>query len=363
MRKNFLRNIILSICSTIPVTVVAGDIDLINVLIEPSVEAPNMLDGWGFSVEGALLRGYNNNLVYMLDLPITILPPLRTGIFYAQQEADLPVIDPTYNFSLRVGVDYTFVDSANVIQLFYEHLFNHAAKDNYTNLNNSLTAEGTLREKLDGITLLSQQHIVIGPYWETTFSGGLRFAHLQQQLHSTEEAFLANLLRITSISFSTFSSQSNSQYNGVGPLLGLGSIFHFGDGFAAGAEVQASLLIGRSTLSEANTLYIEGVEEVATIDANTMFQTHSIASIVPEAYYRIYGNYFYHFNNGAELVVEAGWRANQFFHVRTFEQLEPTTLFISANIDSIGVLGGPSNTTISDDIGFGGPYLMIHYQM
>jgi len=352
MKNIFLRSLILGAGYLSPLIAIAGDIDIVTPLVPISVQLPNMLEGWGFSVEGTALRAYDNNLTYFSQAITTagviVDPSLNTNTSYQQYEP----LDGIYSFGLHVGVDYTFHDYANVLKLYYEHLFARTASDNFVDseifpetptLETLSIASGSIKQKLDAITLISEQHLLIGPFWEATFSGGARFTHVSQMLHTTSS------LTSDNVSLDVFTTDTTSdysmQFNGVGPVAGLGTLFHLFPSLTLGVEGQLAALIGRNKINTSFNI-INLTNNVATFNGDFINQVNEIYSVVPEAYLRIYGNYLYTFSNASELEIEAGWRVNQFFNLRTFDS-DYTS----------------QNTTTSDDIGFSGPYLLVHYKI
>lgn len=367
MRTILLRSIIIGAAAIAPILGFAGGVEVEPCCNPPRVDIPDMPAGWGFVVEGAALRGYNNDLDYFALTGTDVIRPIPT-VIETYDNSFIKQINPVYAFGLRVGVDYTLADSANVIKLSYEHLFNRLASNDGNVVFETLKIpvllefEGEARQKLDGATLLSEQHILIGSYWEATISGGVRFAHLGQELEPAgllELGFSELLLGAEALN-----ANYTMQFNGVGPLVGVGGLFHLNEMFGIGANVQGALLMGRNSIDAHFTEFLiekTGITPptltvppltIATGVASA--EIENIYSIVPEFFYRIYANYNYHFDNGSQLELEGGWRANQFFNVRTFQTgALSTTPGAALNV----------GTTLSDDIGFSGPYFLVHYKL
>jgi hypothetical protein len=352
MKNVLLRSLLIGATCIAPIAAMAGGVEVETCCKPPRVDIPDMIPGWGISLEGSALRGYNNNLNYeQLVLSTSETVGFNTFTFTDLLFED---VDPTYAFGLRVGVSYTLANAGNVLKLFYEHLFDRSSTDSVSALIpigttevSAVEAEGSVRQKLDGVSLLSEQHILIGPYWETTLSGGARFAHVSQQLNAEELVYTTTVASHSFVSAVAESASYSMQFNGVGPLAGLGTMFHVCENFLIGAEAQGALLMGRNKVGfNADGLTIQAPDPFLALSGDV----DSIYSIVPEMYYRIYGNYFYRFHDGSELQVELGWRANQFFNLRTFTQL--------GDFNGVAV-----DITNSDDIGFSGPYLMFQYNI
>jgi hypothetical protein len=356
MKKTLLRSLLIGAASIAPIAAIAGGVEVETCCKPPRVDIPDMREGWSFSIEGSALRGYNNNLTYS-EFTSFFSETIGSTVFETE-EAFVNDIAPNYAFGLRVSANYTLANSANVLKLFYEHLFRRSASDETAAIipvssseNVAVASEGSAREKLDGVTLLSEQHILIGPYWETTFSGGVRFAHVGQDLTASSAAALLSNLAPSDVIAERINS--SMQFNGVGPMVGFGSMFHVWENIAIGGEAQAALLMGRNKIGFTEFLANSSTPIFAADPAAIVVNEDidSIYSIVPEMYYRLYANYFYRFNNGSTMQVEAGWRANQFFNLRTFAR------------GVVSAEGIAVNVTNSDDIGFSGPYLMLQYNL
>jgi len=357
------RQLLTTLTIATPLFAHAGGIEIIEATAPCCEVIPNMISGWGFSIEGAALRPYDNDLIYGLN----------SSNEYSSDGPDSNIFDidnyykyfkPKYAFNLRVGLSYTFYDSGTVLQLFYEHYFNRKVTDSsafeVTNDQRDTPPrtfdyfnEGSLRNKFDGVTLAAEQHFILGPFWESTLTGGLRFAHLSQQIELAN-----NFVQVQDANFFNATAFNSMQFNGAGPLAGIGTIFHLNEDFAIGAEGLGALLMGRNKIGS-NVTYNSGtVGSLPDTTVNANNHIDSIYSIVPEVYYRIYGNYSYLFANNTELTIELGWRGNLFFNVRT-ALLEGD---VSSNKPPL-FNSTEQIPTFSTDLGFMGPYLTVYYQI
>lgn len=332
MKKTLLSSLLLGACCAAPIAAIAGGIDVV-VPGPPRVDIPDMREGWGFTVAGAALRGYNNDLGFFTFDSEVFAP---ADLTFADKVFE---VKPDYAFNLTVGVDYTLADSANILKLTYEHLFHNTSSNSETlatAAGGTVYAKGSVQQELDDVNLVSEQHILIGPYIEATLTGGLRYARVSQDFDTVLDATAA----VVPVVDAAINTAANLQFNGVGPLGGMGVMFHMTENFALGGETQVALLLGESKLSNTDSFLGDDIA------VNGTLKTNDVYSIVPELYARIYGNYFYRFDDGMELQLELGWRVNQFFNIRT-----------SVDDDIV------NPTTTSNDIGFSGPYLMGHLKI
>jgi len=349
MKKFLIRSLLLSTCSITSMTAIAGDIDIVEILEPPRVDIPDTEEVWGIGIEGMYLRPYNNNLGY--SALTNSLLNTSTGTTYIN--GVVRTIDPSYNWGLRATLYHVLGDSGNLAKLSYEQFFGQESHDQYIDLQIPQELSGEVRLKFRAISLTTEQHMLIGPYWEAAFVGGLRYAHLEQDLEINDVINVSGMFE----NFYTFSPYT-LKFDGVGPLLGIGSLFHLGNGFSVGAEGLATLFVGNNRIDVHETensfnICPSSLLCIAPSDTITFtdYDLDNTFSLVPELYYRIYANYFYHFDDGTEIELEAGWRANQFFNMRTrINGVGQPDAFHAASV--VGVK--------SDDIGFSGPYAMVH---
>lgn len=363
MKKSLLCNMLFSSFYLASFATFAGDIDVVSAP-EILIGIPDMSPGWEFNIVGSALRPYNNNLNYSVEILNDFFSITSSPSF-----SNFHDITPNYGLDLMVGAGYTLPNSANIIKVLYEHYFDRKSTANYhtpeelSTPANFYHVSANLREKFDGVSVFSEQHLLIGPVWEAYASGGFRFAHLEQ-LFSV--ANLTNQQLSPSLFFSDVESLDFSmQFNGVGPMLGFGSLFHISNSFALGANLQSALLLGKNKLNQPE--YNSFLEIASRIAINSITKTTGVIpdiySLVPEITYRLYANYFYTFNNESELEIEAGWRANHFFNLRTFDNFQSAITNSPYNATSSLDNNVALNMTTSDNISFSGPYLSVKYKL
>jgi hypothetical protein len=356
MKKFLLCNVLL--ISLVPLNSNAGGIEDIPPAL-PVIDTPAMRPGFGYWIEANYLRGYTNQNDAYGNSTVEYSSSTVDVVDYIDYYRS---IDQNYSFGLQVGGFYVIPDTANVLKLSYGHLFAHTTHTNFTGPRYDLVNEvgnvvirntkASRQQKLDDVTLLSEQHVLIGPYWETTISGGARYARVSQDsgFYSNSPVFSIPEYMLEYHNYGKVDYAL--QFNGVGPMLGLGGLFHFWENCAFGAEVQGALLMGREKINYSQTSgQIYPTSLTLTIEKDIDDQ---INSMVPEFFYRIYANYFARLNNGAEIELELGWRTNQFFNLRIWQ-------FGAYSGEDAAVAA--VNTTYSQDIGFSGPYLTFQYKL
>lgn len=362
--RYFLLRVLSLACSIIPAASIAGGLESPHSPILPTVTIPTITPGLGLSIQGSALRGYNNNLNYASPSDAFIfgiirLNPVNPG------SVSFYTLSPPYAFALQVGLDYALADQGNILKLNYEHLFNRESTANNSDTYVSTSVldpistvvfggTGSLDQKLDNISLFSEQHVLIGAKWETTFSGGLRFAHLVQELSTKELATIDTPATSTALTTS-----STMQFNGVGPMAGLGALFHLNNSLLIGTQVEGALLLGLNKINNQIRTHIVVPPSTNSLAVYPFFNTNSYGT-VPELAYSIYANYFYRFNNQAEMEIEIGWRMDQFFNLRTFNDFNSVINMVTAGNYVENIASAALNLIQSDDIGFSGPYLMTH---
>lgn len=362
MKRFLLYPCLMSLLSANPLMALAGGLETpipLELSAIPAVDIPEQKKGFSIGIESALLRPYNNNLGYGFTVHPFLGATTPSGINYFDEIVTVDELGPQYDFNLRLNVDVVLGYSGNKFRLTYDHLFDRNIQDHVTNWEEG-SVVGEVRQKLDMATLISQQHMLIGQYWEASFSGGVGFAHLNQHMRSYSNTLFAEtpFQRLTTLTKSV-------QYNGVGPLLGLGSTFHATPSISLGAETESILLIGNNNLDMIedytnNNLNSSG-EIVSYFTGHTSTDGKGIYNIVPQWNYRVYVNYLYRTGSENALLVELGWRGTQFFNVRSYEA---PTLFRGTET-SFTIFNGISSvqSTTSDKISFAGPYLLLRWDM
>jgi hypothetical protein len=321
MNHKFAKKILFALIATSFSSIVLADDDLLALesAYVPNVDVPDNQGTAGFLVEGWWVRAYNNDLGFT---------PITTG--------ELKTVSQNFDFAGRLGVEYVGPNSFNITKFDYEH-FPESRGQELAYIGSDIFL-GEVESDYRGVSAIAEQPLLIGPYWDARFFGGLRFVQLDQMFQAYN---LTDLLTAVAPTFG-IGKKFEARFDGVGTIAGFRSTFK-AYGFGLGVSSYVALLIGHSKI---NGFFLgvdprePGLLQYAPIDIDEDY------AFVPELHVRGFLNYTYHFASDTNLTVEAGWRGNQFFNFRSrvaFEDTIPSFPF-----------------TPDEQLGFAGPYLQVH---
>ena len=202
-------------------------------------------------------------------------------------------LDGSYHFNTGndVGFDWTHLDTtANQIQF---------------NLNNT--------NRFDKVDLIFGQHVNFSQANSARFYGGLQYANI----HNYQ---LRNALSLSSL---VVNQQSNTDFNGIGPILGIDFAHVIGFGFSITANTATAILSGTNRNNTSNSL------------PSNVVSSGSYASgklIVPEIEEKLGLSYKYQFTEGL-LTLDGGYQTLNYFNALT---RIPTTGIINSDFGLYG---------------------------
>lgn len=366
---------------------------------------PNLKNGIDITFEGLYLQPTNSDLDY-----VTTASTTRNGTTI-NNNTQVQSIDPDYNFGFRVGLGYTFIDSGNDIQLSWTH-FNHTDSDNFNADNNtfittplghrnyingattneqrhyalfetdtSIYEEGTVASdakfKLDAIDLDVGQYIDIGTRLRLRMFAGLRFSQLEN--NQTTDTYAQGSFFFTHTDYSrefddagkytdAYTETFNSKFTGLGPRVGVNSVYHLNDCFGVVAHAAFGLLAGQTETNtnstDTRTQFVEFLTPPPddfpfSPEDDTFITTNSLNSsdstrVVPVIDAKLGLNYSHAFDSDSVLTIEAGYQVTQY--IDAVDKLTTETFD-----DDTGLTTQINRTTSS--VGFSGPYLSLNWKV
>lgn len=209
-------------------------------------------------------------------------------------------LDGSYHFNTgnNVGFDWTHFDVTTNQPEF--------------SLNNT--------NRFDRANLVFGQHVDFSRSKSARFYGGLQYANIRNYQ-------LRNDLALSS---SIVNQQRNTDFNGVGPVVGVDFAYALGSGFSITANTTTAILSGSSRVNVGNSL--PGGLVTSSSYASTK-------SIVPEIEEKLGLNYQYQFTDGL-LTLNGGYQALNYFTALT-------------RIPTAGI--------VNSDFGLYGPYFGIRW--
>lgn len=185
---------------------------------------------------------------------------------------------------------------------------------------NQLAFDLSNTNRFDRVNLVFGQHVDFSQSKSARFYGGLQYANIRNYQ-------LRNDLSLPS---STVNQQNNTDFNGVGPVVGIDFAYAIGSGFSITANTATAILSGSSRINTSNSL------SSGLVTSNSYASTKSVVPGIEE---KLGLNYQYQFTEGL-LTLDGGYQALNYFNALT-------------QIPTAGI--------INSDFGLYGPYFGVHW--
>lgn len=262
--------------------------------------APSNAGGWIFGLEGAYIKP-NADVVYAADYTLATLgsvtPLSATNLF----------IDPGYHWAGTVTVGYIFANTGDDLSLNYTY-FNATAHDSASavesnqylwihnpNGANQKYAKDSFTQTLNAVDLTFGKQLQLGNIGLHPFIG-LRYADLD----------LSNSAKFYFLGTQNWRNVNHSDFDGIGPRLGLDGTINLSTHFSVVSTVGGSLLAGN--LDASTTQYYYGAL-TSIISPKTKITNHA-TTVVPEVDAKLglgythdyYENNVFYFQLGYEVV-------------------------------------------------------------
>jgi len=252
------------------------------------------MNQWDLGIQALYLKPiYDAKSAYILDTA----NPYKT-------------VDNQWNWGFRLEGSYYF-NTGNNISFDWTH-FDATTNQLEFSLNNT--------NRFERVNLVLGQHVDFSQSKSARFYGGLQYANIRNY----------QLRNDLSLSSSTTNQQSNTDFNGVGPVVGIDFAYAIGSGFSITANTATAILSGSSRINTSDSL------STNLVTSSSYASTKSIVSGIEE---KLGLNYQYQFTEGL-LTLDGGYQALNYFNALT-------------RIPSAGI--------INSDFGLYGPYFGIRW--
>lgn len=321
------------------------------------ISIPNIRPGFGASFTALELRPGASNLNYVIynkELPLQ-------SPSWNEKE-----IHPGYHFAFELGVRYIFPEGKD-ISLTWTHL-NTSNSESIATPNDNFflgpdyeigptgivirNATGSARFKYDVVNLDAGQYVDFGCHVQMRIFGGLSDAMLREKVHA---GYFGN--RITGEFAGPFSMQQEvkSDFNGIGPRIGLEGNYDPGFGFGFMGEIAGSLLIGKIH-SKTNFIgtSVELLSRFGEVFNHQDIHDQHVLQVVPGFDAKLGVTYKHCFSQGPLLILGAGYQAA--VYVNAISQYLPGTLVEGEGIETGGIFVATMNHTLSN-YSVQGPFL------
>ena len=329
------------------------------------VTVPNFQGGFEFGISALYLRPSSSNLDYVgVSRELPEINSFDKTNFHQRN------ISPDYHWGFLLQLGYVFPNTGNDVRINWTRLHDNgdtnssavhgSAVDSvdvetifgeFLGLDDGdvLHAKGEATYQFDAVDFDFGQFINIGNSLQTRLFAGLRWARLNNDLsyayHGT--AFLDELL----VSTHTFhaSAESDSSFNGVGPLFGVSANYEVGYGFGVSGTLDAALLVGNLDLSQSDhSLEVLTSNGSITNESVENFNDGSENVIAPAFDAKLGVNYNYAMSNGMQFMLELGYQVSKYFDV------------IETGSYDVEFHQAPTETS---NFGLNGPYLTLNVKI
>jgi hypothetical protein len=315
---------------------------------DTGVVIPSQEGGFKIGIDALYLRATNSDLDYATSFAFPVVNTASTLNAAA---------DPNFNWGFYAQVGYLFPCTGNDITLGYTYLRNNESNSIVTappapNRFISLTPFGGLNLGLVGffsaanvkaefdlnaVDLDMGQRFTTDGYDMRMFAG-LRYASINHTLSSNG---VNGIVILTNSGTQKFTSD----YQGVGPRIGMDGRYCLQSGFGLDANFSTALLVGNIDAKyDASSVVI-----LATPNARYQANSGSRTRVVPVLEAKLGADYVYISDNCSKssLMFEAGYQVTNYFNAIDHVRLVNGFTVISQNSTS--------------DVAFDGPYLGVKY--
>lgn len=324
------------------------------------VSVPELPGGFFVGATGLFLQPTITNGDLNYSTRFTVNNTNSDSIF--STTSNVESVQPDYQWGVSFDAGYTFPGTGNDIRFNFTNLGtndNNGVTSNdvdnqfvfATNLDSIpfTTAESTAEVTLNQADLVFGQLINVGCRLSLHPNVGVRYAQIERKLNTN---YFSNLP-----DFPLVNVANDSNFNGVGPLVGMDATYYLGAGVGVVGHFDTALLAGHIDSSLTNTFNMND----GTVITNSI-SDNSSTRVVPVIDAKLGLNYTYIFDPHYtySLSFEGGYQVSNYFNAVDK---------INAQINT-GVAGGmgipsPLTSTISGvqsaDLQWNGPYISLVY--
>jgi hypothetical protein len=285
-------------------------------------------------------------------------------------------VDPGYDWGWGVNAGYIFPNTGNDVNLSYFHFdstenastsvtgFNGSLGQNtngnfilpvgfvVSNGNSYQNVTATAKYELDQVDLTAGQYINVGCRLSLHPIAGVRWAQVDRKLTENYSApgtsglIASTNLTTNNLGNGTLTLNEKSDFEGIGPLMGLDASYYIGQGVGLVGHFDSALLVGNinsqttEAMSRLNNLFFPSGQSTF----NATYTANSAHRLVPVLDAKLGINYTYVFDNVAnsDVTVEGGWQNSHYWNaVDRLQVVDGTGAGIVGRTTSSLALSGP----------------------
>lgn len=310
-----------------------------------------------------------------VDLTGLMFWPTASDLNYAVLTTPLPVpspnwlvrsINPGFSTAFEIGASYTFPCSGKDVRADWLHFESSDASLTQNIDGTTFVApfyevgpdgEGitqgnaNVKFRVDVINLNVGQFVNFGQNVQTRFFAGLSSARIRQDYSTTFQDNVASFV---------FNTESKSTFTGIGPSVGINSVYNIGCGVGFVAQAKGDLLVGTMQTS---TQYNSNSTALSALGISTNLQSINAPNtmqVVPGFDAKLGLNYTYLPNKKSVLTLEGGYRVVDY--ISAINQFNPTTIVDPGTVQSGTIAVGTMGQTTSN-FAMSGPYITVAYKI
>ncbi len=306
------------------------------------------------------------------DLDFASVSPLLQGTTAFPSHLHSSGVGYDWQYGFNLG--YIFSDTANDVELNYLFLSTQGSDlvgsvlrpvniNNIPNLqfnsqffqNGIDRADAIASYRANVLDLIAGQYIDVGCRLRLHPTAGVRYIDFERNLHSI---YVADQFSTNNPS-GLIEMKDDSDYSGIGPMVGLDASYYLGMGFGVVGHTDTAITIGSLN-------YNTDLAVTTVLNGNTPglfqgfeFEQPNYRLLVPIVDAKLGLDYTYMFYSmtNDDLTIEAGYALDQYFNV--LDRFTKTTQIGNPNIP---ILGAIVNTK-SSSVGLNGPYVNITFHV
>jgi len=316
---------------------------------------------------------------YEINASLLYFQPTSSSLDYAILTNPLPLptpqwriktVKPGYDANFNIGLAYAIDNTANDLQLSWTHTdFSDSRSVTASAVNPTQFTgpfyeigpdAGTIRQgrgrakfRYDVVNLDAGQFVDYGRRFQTRFFAGLNYLHLKQSLKTS--------FSIVGDPNFSFTSENISEFNGVGPRLGIAGTYELCYGFGLTAQLAGTASVGRvKTRMNFNSTSTALIVLGANPNQQAITADH-IARIVPGGDAKLGVTYFHPFGRDYLLGLEAGYQVTSYMD--PIEDVYPTSLVTNpATPLQSGTIAVNTMGESQSNFGVSGPYFKAAFK-
>lgn len=281
-----------------------------------NVTVPCVQHLWDIGLQGL----YLNRVVNAERSYIQTTPVQNTGYYSNNNHWD-------WGFKLEGSYHFNTGNDVTLNWVHYKGDVDYAATNGRVLTATNIPYVGREANRFDQVNAVFGQHADFGLVKKMRFYGGLQYADIQENA--------ANLYSYSTLSFTSASLFNNTEFRGIGPVIGLDYSYNLTDAFSLTANGASSILYGTSRL---NTGY-----SISPSNAIVTSVYAKRTGIVPSLEAKLGLNYAYNMLQGV-VNFEGGYQVMNYFNALQAQNFPAAT-----------------NRPHDSDYGLYGPYFGIKY--